>query len=64
MARTTINGLPVVKKESDAYCVFDVDANEVVEYAPGMYWKLSKSKALRENGTGHKVVYLGWPDKP
>ncbi len=57
----TIHGLPVVKRESDASMAFDVDAGEVVEYAPGVYWPLRKSKALRERGTGHKVVYLGWP---
>lgn len=53
-------GLPVVKKESDAAMVYDVDANDIVEYAPGLYWPLRKSKALRERGTGHKVVYLGF----
>lgn len=56
-----INGFPVVKKESDAYCVYDFDAAEVVAYAPGTYWPIRKSKALRERGTGHKCYYLGWP---
>ena len=56
-----INGLPVVRKESDASMAYDVTAQEVVEYAPGVYWPLRKSKALRERGTVHEVVYLGWP---
>ncbi len=55
-------GLPVVKKESDAYLLYDVDAKEIMEYAPGVYWPIRKSKALRERGTGHKVVYLGFPE--
>ena len=62
MQRTYI-GLPIVKQESDAYCVYDVDAMEIIEYAPGAYWPIRKSKALRERGTGHKVVYLGFPEE-
>ena len=57
----TYIGLPVVAKESDAYLLYDVDAKEILEYAPGIYWPLRKSKALRERGTGNKVVYLGFP---
>jgi len=56
-----INGLPVVKRESDATAVYDLDAREIVETAPGLYWPLRKSKWLRENGTGHRCCYLGWP---
>ena len=57
----TFLGLPVVKKESDAYALYDVEEKEIMAYAPGVYWPLSKSKALRERGTGHRVVYLGFP---
>jgi hypothetical protein len=56
-------GLPVVEKEADAYALYDIDENEIMEYAPGVYWSLSKSKALRERGTGHQVVYLGFPPR-
>lgn len=59
----TFHDHPVVKKEADAKFVYDVDADEVVATAPGHPWSLSKSKALREKGSGHKVVYLGWPSK-
>lgn len=56
-----IDGLPVVKRERDAYAVYDTVACEVVAYAPGALWSLSKSKWMRENGTGNKCVYVGWP---
>ena len=57
-----IKGHPIVKSEKDALYVYDVDADEIVATAPGMPWSLSKSKGLREKGSGHKVVYLGWKE--
>lgn len=57
-------GLPVVRKEADACLLYDVTAKEIMEYAPGVQWSLAKSKALRERGTGNKVVYLGFPTEP
>lgn len=50
-----------VKREADAVAVYDVDAQEFFAFAPGVYWSLAKSKALRERGTGHKCVYVGYP---
>ena len=59
----TIDGYPVVKKESDAYALYDATDHEVIGYAPGHPWPLSKTKALREKGSGHKVYYVGFPAK-
>jgi hypothetical protein len=56
-----IDGYPVVSKASDAYAVYDADDKEIVAYAPGNLYPISKSKALRERGTGHKVYYVGFP---
>ncbi len=46
----TIHGLPVVKRESDASMAFDVDADEVVEYAPGVYWNVRS----KQNDTDYR----------
>jgi hypothetical protein len=61
MSTATPNGYPVVKREADAFAVYDADAREVIAYAPGVPWTLAKSKALRERGTGHKCYYIGFP---
>ena len=58
---TEVDGLPIVSRESDAYAVYDVDAREIVALAPGVMWPIRKSKWLRENGTGHRCVYVGFP---
>lgn len=59
----TIDGLVIVKREMDAWAVYDATRKEIIEYAPGQFWGLSKTKALRERGTGNKVYYIGRPDK-
>jgi hypothetical protein len=58
---STIDGYPIVQCERDAYAVYDCDEHQVVAWAPGSFWSLSKSKALRERGTSHRVVYVGFP---
>lgn len=60
---TNWGACPVVKSESEAIAVYDMDAHEFVARAPGIYWSLRKSKWLREDGSGHKCVYLGWPER-
>lgn len=59
----SVDGYPVVKKEMDAWALYDADAHEIIAYAPGAPWPISKTKALREKGSGHKVYYIGIPDK-
>ena len=59
----TIDGYPIVKKESEAYAVYDADTHQIIAYAPGHPWSISKTKALREKGSGHKVYYIGFPTK-
>lgn len=56
----TIHGYPVVQRERDALLVWDLDADEAVDYAPGHPWSIRTSKWLREHGTGHRCVYLGF----
>lgn len=68
-----IDGLPTVKRESDAAAVYDSDAREFVAFASGTpwllggslvadSWSIGKSKALRERATGHRCYFVGWPE--
>ena len=53
---------PFTAKEKDAFGVYDLDAGEfVATVQPIGPWPLSKSKTLRERGSGHRCVYVGWP---
>ena len=54
----SIHGYKIVKA-SEAWAVYDQDAKEVFAHAPGLYWSLPKSKALRERATGHRCHYIG-----
>lgn len=50
-----------VSRERDAVAVLDCVTDELVAHSwPLGPWSLSKSKWLRENGTGHKCIYLGF----
>ncbi len=53
---------PVMKTRKDAFAVYDVTANEIVATDSDRFWDMSKSKALRERGTGNKCVYIGAPE--
>ena len=59
--KAIIDGFEIVKRQSEAWAVYDANAHEIVAYAPGHFWSLAKSKALRERGSGHLCYYVAMP---